>query len=195
MLRILCLCVALLLAPLSAQADIISKPEKFSRPEKSGPVRLVCFNPNGLIAHVERLTREQIIGVRFAALDGEIKWPCDDVQLPTGTVLLHERWLQSKDGWYVMAQTVQYPNGSVWVTVDPMQATYYLQPLQFRRYYPDFFVPIIPDDARDDYGGLIYRDRRESYPQSPRDKTSGMDVDEAQEHVRRQLEALRNRRQ
>jgi len=181
MIRILCLCVALLSAPLAAQAD------NNNRQEKNNPIRLVCMNPKGLVAHVEKLTRNQIIGVRFVARDGDIKWPCSDVQLPTGTVLLHERWLQSKDGWYVMAQTVQYPNGSVWVTVDPMQATYYLQPLQFRRYYPDFFVPIIPDDARDDYGGLIYRDRRESYPQSQRNRPSGMDVDEGQEHIRRQL--------
>jgi len=175
MLRILYLCVALFLAPLMAQADVVSKPEK------SGRVRLVCFNPDGLIAHVKKLTRNQIIGVRFAALNGEIKWPCDDVQLPVGTALLHERWLQTKDEWWVMAQTIQYPNGSVWVTVDPMQATYYLQPLQFRRYYPNFYVPIIPDDYSSRHQG------HELHQRPRRDGVSGMDVDEGQAAIRRQL--------
>jgi hypothetical protein len=145
------------------------------------------MNPETLMEHVNRLTKEQIIGIYYAGRDGEIKSPCAARQLPVGTVLLQERWLQAENGWFVMGQTIQHPNGGVWVTVDPMKATYYLQPLQFRRYYPDFFVPIIPDDARDDYGGLIYRDRRESYPQSQRNRPSGMDVDEGQEHIRRQL--------
>ena len=183
MFRILCICAALLLTPLTAQAERI---------ERAGPVRLVCMNPEGLYAHVEKLTRNQIIGVRYAALDGEIKWPCDDVQLPVGITVLHERWLQTEDRWWVLAQTIEYPNGAVWVTVDPMQATYHQKPIQWRCYYPNYCTPIIPDDhhRRDYYD----RDERyESYPQSRRDRTRDMDVDEGQKHIQRQLEALRNR--
>lgn len=199
MLRILYLCVALLLAPLVTQADVISKSEK------DGPVRLVCMNPDGLVAHVEKLTRNQIIGVRYAALAGEIKWPCDDVQLPVGTVIYHQRWLQTEDKWWVLAQTVQYPNGSRWVTVDPMQATYHQIPIQWSCHYLDYCIPVVPDnhphrrdyydrgdrdDRRDYYDRDERHDRRKSHPRSDNDLpagSSGMTIEEGQAHIRRQL--------
>jgi len=174
----------LLLAPLAAQAERI---------ERAGPIRLVCMNPDGLYAHLERLTRNQIIGVRFAARNGQIKWPCSDVQLPTGTVIVQDRWLQTKDEWWVLAQTVRYPNGSLWVTVDPMQATYHQKPVQWKCYYPNYCVPIIPDD--DHHHRQEHYGRDESYSQSQRDRTRDMEIDEGQAHIQRQLQEERTRRQ
>jgi hypothetical protein len=131
------------------------------------------MNPDALRVHAAKLTRNQILGVRHAARDGEIKWPCDDVQLSVGTQVLHERWIQTEDKWWVMAQTVQFPGGSVWVTVDPMQATYHLKPVQFLRYYPNYYVPVIFDNKPDE-----------------QDNIEGMDVDQGQNYIKRQLEAL-----
>jgi hypothetical protein len=170
--RVVYLLVILTLVMISI--DAYAATTGINKQPRSGPIRLVCLNPDGLQKHVRDLTRNQIIGVRHAARAGEIKWPCDDVQLRVGTKVIHERWLQTEDGWWVLGQTIQYPNGSVVVTVDPLQATYHLQPLQFKRFYPNFYVPQQP--------GRVH-----TYPQSHRDGVSGMTVEEGQEFLRRQL--------
>ena len=165
---------ALFLLPVAACGEVV-----ITKPILSGPVRLVCLNPDGFMAHVPNLTRNQIIDVRAAANDGEIKWPCDDVQLPDGTVVTHERWIQSEDKWWVIGQTVQYPDGTIAATVDPLQAAYGRQPIQFKRYFGhggDYFVPVIP------------RQRQRALP--PRVNHRKMDVDEGQEFLRRELKRL-----
>jgi len=125
-------------------ASTVSAQVTITGSQKAGPVRLVCLNPDGLISHVNNLARNQIIGINYAARNGKVRWPCDDVQLPVGTVVLHERWVQTRDRWWVLGQTVQYPNGAVMVTVDPLQTSYRRQPMQFLRFYGDYFVPIAP---------------------------------------------------
>lgn len=105
---------------------------KITRPEVSGPVRLVCLNPEGLQEHVKRLTRMQIIGIRAAAHDREVKWPCDDVQIPVGSTVIHTRWLKTSDGWWIQAETIQYPGGSVMVTANPFIAQFGRKPIEFR---------------------------------------------------------------
>lgn len=178
MFRIFYCWVILLLIPLVAQAEIT-----IHTPEKVGPVRLVCFHSDALQEHVGRLTRNQIIGVRHAAIDGEIQWPCDDVQLPVGTTLLREHWLQTKDGSWVLGQTISYPNGSMWATVDPLQAAYYFRQNLFQRYYRDSSVS----------AGTEQREPPPAPVGASGEGTHGMSVDEGQEYIRRQLEALRNK--
>lgn len=117
------------LAPVTASAWELT----ITRPERSGPVMLVCFNPNALIEHVSRLTRNQVIGIRAAAFDGEVRAPCDDVQLPVGTRDTgHARWLQTEDGWWILARTVRYPNDIQMVIADPGVAQYRVKPPEFR---------------------------------------------------------------
>ena len=103
---------------------------------RTDPWRLVCLNPNGLIEHVHRLTRQQLIYITYAERAGEVRWPCDSVRLPVGTTWTgHGRWLQTEDGWWVHALTVRYPNGFVVVTVDPMAAQFNRKPPEFWNYF------------------------------------------------------------
>jgi hypothetical protein len=164
--------MALLTLPLAAKAEIT-----IHKPQIAGPVRLVCFHFQALQEHVDRLTRNQIIGVRHAARDGDIQWPCDDVQLPVGTILLHERWLQTRDNWWVLGQTVQYPGGSQWVTVDPIQKTYLSPPSNYLRYYQNSWLPPVRDRSGQSQAPV----------DSPAEGVHGMDVDEGQAYIRRQL--------
>lgn len=104
--------------------------------ERSGPWRLVCLKPDGLVEHVGQLTRQQLIGIIYAESAGEVKWPCDSVRLSVGTTWTgHGRWLRTEDGWWVHALTVRYPNGSIVVTVDPMQAQFRRKPLEFWNFF------------------------------------------------------------
>lgn len=121
--RLTLLLVAFFAASTSLAADI----------ERTGPVRLVCLNPDGLIEQVKNLTRQQIVGITHAARAGEVKWPCDDVQLPVGTRWPgHARWVKTEDDWWVLALTVVYPNNFTVVVVDPVQARKGKKPPEFR---------------------------------------------------------------
>lgn len=105
---------------------------KIKRPEVSGPKRLVCLYPNDMIDQVSTLTRNQIIGIHAAAVDGELRNSCDDVPIPVGSTSNHARWMQTEDGWWILVRTVTYPNDFVVVMADPMVAQYGSQPPSWR---------------------------------------------------------------
>jgi len=105
---------------------------KIERPEVSGPVMLVCLFPDDMISQLSTLTRNQVIGIRAAAVSGELRNSCDDVQIPVGSTSNHARWIQTEDGWWILVRTVKYPNDFLVVMADPMVAQYGSQPAEWR---------------------------------------------------------------
>jgi len=114
------------------------RPQPVLQVDAIGPKRLICISPVGLTGTVGSITRQQIIGidnVRWGNDRAEIRDGCSSNWLPSGFQVVHTRWIQTADGWWVLAQTVRYPRGSLWVTVDPLQAQYSRQPIQYRVFY------------------------------------------------------------
>jgi len=98
------------------------------------PMRLICIDPIRLTTTTASLRRQQIAGIRNVSAGNDrdkIARGCAARYLPSGYQVIHSRWLETSDHWWVLAQTVRYPAGSIWVTVDPSQARYGRRPIEF----------------------------------------------------------------